>query len=122
MMWVNLGIAEIKGGARPDEYVVLSAHFDSWDSASGATDNGTATLMVLEAMRILKQALPHPGCHARVSRLRGSRDDHARADHDDALARLWQGAAEYRAPIEMMSRFLGRSLRIDSEGLPAFAR
>jgi carboxypeptidase Q len=53
-------IGEIKGGARPDEYVVLSAHFDSWDGASGATDNGTATLMVLEAMRILKHVLPHP--------------------------------------------------------------
>lgn len=53
-------IAELKGAAMPNEYVILSAHFDSWESASGATDNGTATLMVMEAMRILKEVLPHP--------------------------------------------------------------
>ena len=53
-------IAEIKGSEKPDEYVVLSAHFDSWDGASGATDNGTGTVMMLEAMRILKQAYPNP--------------------------------------------------------------
>ena len=53
-------VAELKGAETPDEFVVLSAHFDSWDGASGATDNGTATLMVLEAMRILKRVLPHP--------------------------------------------------------------
>jgi Zn-dependent M28 family amino/carboxypeptidase len=39
---------------------MLSAHFDSWDGASGATDNGTGTLTMLEAMRILKQVYPHP--------------------------------------------------------------
>ena len=47
-------IAEIRGSELPDEYVVLSAHLDSWHAASGATDNGTGTLMVLEAMRLLK--------------------------------------------------------------------
>lgn len=49
-------IAEIRGSDLPDEYVVLSAHLDSWHAASGATDNGTGTLMVLEAMRLLKAA------------------------------------------------------------------
>jgi Zn-dependent M28 family amino/carboxypeptidase len=39
---------------------VLSAHFDSYDSSSGATDNGTGTLMMMEAMRILKAAYPNP--------------------------------------------------------------
>jgi hypothetical protein len=34
-------IAEIKGTEKPDEYVMLSAHFDSWDGGQGATDNGT---------------------------------------------------------------------------------
>ena len=33
----------IRGTEKPDEYVMLSAHFDSWDGASGATDNGTGT-------------------------------------------------------------------------------
>lgn len=53
-------IAEMKGTQLPNEYVMLSAHFDSWDSASGATDNGTGTTVMMEAMRILKQAYPNP--------------------------------------------------------------
>jgi carboxypeptidase Q len=53
-------IGQIKGTEKPNEYVMLSAHFDSWDGASGATDNGTGTMMAMEAMRILKLAYPHP--------------------------------------------------------------
>lgn len=53
-------IAEIKGTEKPDEYVMLSAHFDSWDGGSGATDNGTGTLTMMEAMRILKKVYPNP--------------------------------------------------------------
>jgi carboxypeptidase Q len=53
-------IAEIKGTEKPDEYVMLSAHFDSWDGGTGATDNGTGTIMMMEAMRILKKMYPNP--------------------------------------------------------------
>lgn len=53
-------IAQIRGGELPNEYVMLSAHFDSWDGGSGATDNGTGTITMLEAMRILKAAYPNP--------------------------------------------------------------
>lgn len=53
-------VGVIPGTELPDEYVLLSAHLDSWDGASGATDNGTGTLMMLEAMRILKQTYPNP--------------------------------------------------------------
>ena len=53
-------IGVIKGSEKPDEYVMLSAHFDSWDGSSGSTDNGTGTMMSMEAMRILKLAYPHP--------------------------------------------------------------
>ncbi len=53
-------IAEIKGSEKPDEYVILSAHFDSWDGGTGATDNGTGTLVMMEAMRILKKVYPNP--------------------------------------------------------------
>ena len=53
-------IAEIKGTQKPDEYVMLSAHFDSWDGGTGATDNGTGTLVMMEAMRILKKIYPNP--------------------------------------------------------------
>ena len=53
-------LAEVRGAELPDEYVVLSAHFDSYDGASGATDNGTGTIMMMEAMRILRLAYPRP--------------------------------------------------------------
>ncbi|MEJ7767548.1 MAG: M20/M25/M40 family metallo-hydrolase [Chitinophagaceae bacterium] len=53
-------IAEIRGTEKPDEYVILSAHFDSWDGGTGATDNGTGTLTMMEAMRILSIIYPHP--------------------------------------------------------------
>jgi hypothetical protein len=53
-------IAEIRGTESPEEYVVLSAHFDSWDGGSGATDNGTGTIVMMEAMRILRAVYPSP--------------------------------------------------------------
>jgi hypothetical protein len=53
-------IGEIKGSEKPNEYIILSAHFDSWDGGQGATDNGTGTLVMLEAMRILKKIYPNP--------------------------------------------------------------
>ncbi len=53
-------LAEIKGSEKPNEYVMLSAHFDSWDGGTGATDNGTGTMVMMEAMRILKTVYPNP--------------------------------------------------------------
>jgi hypothetical protein len=47
-------VAEIPGGAKKDEVVMLGAHLDSWHSATGATDNAAGSAVVLEAMRILK--------------------------------------------------------------------
>jgi carboxypeptidase Q len=53
-------IATIPGSSKPDEYIIFSAHYDSWDGASGATDNGTGTITMLEAARILKKIYPNP--------------------------------------------------------------
>lgn len=53
-------IATIKGTEKPDEYVILSAHFDSWDGGTGATDNGTGTITMMETARILKKLYPNP--------------------------------------------------------------
>ncbi|MCA8955590.1 MAG: M28 family peptidase [Planctomycetes bacterium] len=49
-------VAEIPGsdpklGA---ELVMLGAHFDSWHSATGATDNGCGSAVVMEAVRLLQ--------------------------------------------------------------------
>ncbi len=53
-------IATIPGTKKPEEYVILSAHFDSWDGGTGATDNGTGTITMMEAARILKTVYPNP--------------------------------------------------------------
>ena len=42
------------------EVVLLGAHLDSWDLATGGTDNGTGAIAVLEAARILKAADAKP--------------------------------------------------------------
>ena len=42
-------VGEIPGSEKPDEYVILGAHLDSWDLAQGTTDNGTGSVVVLEA-------------------------------------------------------------------------
>lgn len=47
-------VAEIPGGARADEVVMVGAHLDSWHGATGATDNATGCATMMEAMRILK--------------------------------------------------------------------
>jgi hypothetical protein len=47
-------VGEIPGGERADEVVLLGGHIDSWDLGTGATDNGTGIMAVLEAARALK--------------------------------------------------------------------
>jgi hypothetical protein len=46
-------IAEIRGRERPSEWVIVGAHLDSWDFATGAQDNGTGVAQVLEAARAI---------------------------------------------------------------------
>lgn len=53
-------IATIPGNEKADEYIILSAHFDSWDGGTGATDNGTGSITMMEAARILKKVYPNP--------------------------------------------------------------
>jgi carboxypeptidase Q len=46
-------VAEIPGSEKPGEVVMLGAHLDSWDLGTGTTDNGTGSMVVLEAARTL---------------------------------------------------------------------
>src|SRR5438270_787599 len=47
-------VGEIPGGDKADEIVMIGAHFDSWHSGTGATDNAAGSAVMMEAMRILK--------------------------------------------------------------------
>ena len=48
-------IAEIPGSDLQDEVVMFGAHFDSWHSGTGATDNAAGSAVMMEAARILLQ-------------------------------------------------------------------
>ena len=47
-------LADIPGSDLADEYIMLGAHLDSWHMGGGATDNAAGTVVMMEAMRILK--------------------------------------------------------------------
>jgi len=49
-------IGDIVGSEFPDEYVIIGGHIDSWDGATGTTDNGTGSATTIEAARILMAA------------------------------------------------------------------
>ncbi|HKG59901.1 MAG TPA: M28 family metallopeptidase [Pyrinomonadaceae bacterium] len=48
-------IAELKGAEKPDEIVLISGHFDSWDVGQGAHDDGGGCIVAWEAVRLLKE-------------------------------------------------------------------
>ena len=47
-------VAEIKGSTWPDQVVIVGGHQDSWDLGTGATDNGTGTVVAMETLRAIK--------------------------------------------------------------------
>jgi hypothetical protein len=47
-------LGDIPGTDLADEYVMLGAHLDSWYPGTGATDNGAGSIVMMEAVRILK--------------------------------------------------------------------
>jgi hypothetical protein len=108
-------IATIKGVEKPAEYVVLSAHFDSWDGSSGATDNGTGTITMLEAMRILKAAYPHPKRTIIAGHWSGEEEGEVGSkafseDHADVVAGL--------QALFNQDNGTGRIVRMSGAGLP----
>jgi len=111
-------VATIPGGAKSNEYVLLSAHFDSWDGSSGATDNGTGTITMLEAMRILKQVLPHPQRTIVAGHWTGEEEGEVGSkafseDHPDIVKGL-QG-------VFNQDNGTGRIVRVGAGGLPSGA-
>ena len=47
-------IAELRGSEKPEEFVVLGAHLDSWELGTGALDNGCNAALVIDALRAIK--------------------------------------------------------------------
>jgi carboxypeptidase Q len=108
-------IATIKGVEKPGEYVMLSAHFDSWDGSSGATDNGTGTITMLEAMRILESAYPRPKRTILVGHWSGEEEGEVGSkafseDHPDIVLGL--------QALFNQDNGTGRIVRMGGAGLP----
>jgi carboxypeptidase Q len=57
----NNVIGEIPGTDLANEVVMIGAHLDSHQSATGATDNRAGVAAMMEAMRILEVVGPSPG-------------------------------------------------------------
>jgi carboxypeptidase Q len=48
-------VAELVGRERPDEFVVLGGHIDSWDVGQGAMDDAGGSVAAWEAVRLMKE-------------------------------------------------------------------
>ena len=86
-------LAEIPGGDLKDQVVMLGAHLDSWYGSQGATDNGAGTLVMMEAVRILKTLGVAPRRTIRIGLWSGEEQGllGSRAwvkNHADALAKI----------------------------------
>jgi carboxypeptidase Q len=47
-------VAEIRGREKPDDFVLLGAHLDSWDLGTGALDDGCNAAMLIDAARVIR--------------------------------------------------------------------
>jgi carboxypeptidase Q len=47
-------VAEIRGREKPDDFVLLGAHLDSWDLGTGALDDGCNSAMLIDAARVIR--------------------------------------------------------------------
>jgi carboxypeptidase Q len=59
-------IGEIRGRELPDEIVLVSGHFDSWDVGTGSTDDGGGAVATWEALRLMKKLNLRPRRTVRV--------------------------------------------------------
>jgi len=111
-------IGEIRGRELPNQYVMLSAHYDSWEGSSGATDNGSGSVLMLEVMRVLRSVYPNPKRTILIALwsgeeqgLNGSRafsEDHPEVV--DSLQVLWN-----------QDNGTGRIINVSSQGYVDFA-
>src|SRR6266536_2644573 len=59
-------IGELRGREKPDEFVVVGGHLDSWDVGAGASDDGGGCVVTWEALRLMKKLNLRPRRTIRV--------------------------------------------------------
>ncbi len=97
-------IGELRGRTRPDEYIVVGGHLDSWDVGEGAQDDGAGCVQSIEVIRALKAIGVQPGRSVRAvlfmneeNGLRGGRAyaDSARARRENHILAIESDAGGF---------------------------
>ncbi len=84
-------IAEIKGREKPDEWVLLGAHLDSWELGTGALDNGCNAALVIEAARDIQRTGIRPRRSIRFALFTGE---------EQGMLGSWAYARAHRAELD----------------------
>lgn len=89
-------VGEIRGSEKPEEIVLVGCHFDSWDTGTGASDDGVGCIVGWEAARLMKKLNIRPKRTVRVvlftneeNGIRGGngyRDQHAKEAANHIMA------------------------------------
>lgn len=90
-------IAELRGSEKPNEFVLLGAHLDSWELGTGALDDGCNAALVIDTLRAIKAAGIKPKRTIRFALFSGEEQGTLgslayvrahRAELDDAVAAI----------------------------------
>jgi hypothetical protein len=87
-------VAEIHGREKPDEFVILSSHLDSWDLGKGALDAGCNAALVIEAARIIRLSGIRPRRTIRFILFTG---------HEQGKLGSWGYAQAHRAELDRIA-------------------
>lgn len=130
-------VAEIRGRELPDEVVVVSGHFDSWDVGAGMSDDGGGCVVTWEALRLMKKLKLRPrrtvrlvlftneenglaGAHAYLERHRSELKNHVMMLESDGgvsapVGLGFSGSAAARATVQQIASLL-RPIGVDRIG------
>jgi hypothetical protein len=86
-------VAEIRGREKPDEFVLLGAHLDSWELGTGALDNGCDVAMVIDAARVIRASGVLPRRSIRFVLFTGE---------EQGMLGSWAYAKGHRAELDRM--------------------
>lgn len=86
-------VAEIRGREKPEEFVVLGAHLDSWDLGTGALDDGCEAAMVIDAARVIRASGSIPRRSIRFILFTGE---------EQVMLGSWAYARAHRAELDHM--------------------
>jgi carboxypeptidase Q len=86
-------VAEIRGREKPDEFVLVGAHLDSWELGTGALDNGCNAAMVIDAARAIRASGSLPRRSIRFVLFTGE---------EQGMLGSWAYAKAHRAELDQM--------------------